>query len=56
MHAHAAFSLFKSHYNQLMGCGSIAIGLLAICRALAEIDLVPHLSFSVPYAHPLVIF
>jgi len=56
MHAHFAFSFFKTHYNTVMGYGSIAIGIVAICRALAEIDLMPHLSFPIPYAHPIVLF
>lgn len=56
MHAHSAFSLFKSHYNTIMGYLSIVIGSVAICRALAEIDLIPHVSFPIPYAHPLVLF
>lgn len=56
MHAHFAFSLFKNHYNTIMGYGSIVIGTIAICRAFAEINLIPHVSFPIPYAHPLVLF
>lgn len=42
MHAHNVFRRFKPYYNTIMGVCSILIGVLAICRGLAEIEAIPH--------------
>lgn len=43
MHAHKLLGSLKPYYNYIMGFCAIFIGILAICRGLAEIDLFPHL-------------
>jgi uncharacterized protein len=43
MQAHYLFKSLKKHYNQIMGGCSIVIGLLAVCRGLAELEIIPHL-------------
>lgn len=39
----------RQYYNVLMGACALLIGLLAIARGLAEIDLIPHLVLSSTY-------
>lgn len=43
MHMHHMFSKFKKHHNKVIGFSSLIIGVLAICRGFAEIDMIPHL-------------
>lgn len=52
MHAHTLFRKLKPHYNKIMGGCALLIGSLAICRGLAEVDLIDH---WVVYSH-LVLF
>ncbi len=58
MRAHHLLKGAKEHYNLLMGVAAILIGILSLCRGLAEIELMPHLTFAIPFvsAHPLVIY
>lgn len=46
MSAHKLFSKIKSYHRIFLGSGAILIGGLAICRALAEWEVIPHLSFA----------
>jgi sulfite exporter TauE/SafE len=43
MNAHALFRGMKQYYNTIMGACALLVGFLAICRGLAEVDLIPHL-------------
>jgi uncharacterized protein len=43
MFANHLFQKIKHHYNFIMGMAAIGIGILAICRGLAELALIPHL-------------
>jgi len=43
MHATLLFQRLKKHYNTFIGIGGIIIGGLAICRGLAQIEVIPHL-------------
>ncbi len=51
MHAHRLFQRFKNHYDTLLGLSALVIGALAICRGLAELDIMPHLILN-PQASP----
>ena len=42
MRAHSLLTNIKQHYNTLMGLCAVLIGTLAICRGLAETDVIPH--------------
>ncbi|MBA2727442.1 MAG: sulfite exporter TauE/SafE family protein [Parachlamydiaceae bacterium] len=58
MRAHQLFKTAKDYYNLLMGMAALLIGALSLCRGMAEIELIPHLSFGIPFvhAHPFVIY
>ena len=58
MRAHHLLRNAKQYYNLVMGLSALLIGTLSLCRGFAEIDLIPHLSFAIPFinAHPLVIY
>lgn len=43
LHAMNYFGFAKKYYQKVMGAISLMIGILAICRGLAEIDFIPHL-------------
>lgn len=43
MHTHRLFFNFKKHYNTVIGICGVMVGVLAICRGLAEVDIIPHL-------------
>lgn len=43
MHAHRLFFNVKKYYNTIIGVFGLIVGVLAICRGLAEVDLLPHL-------------
>lgn len=43
MHAYRLFFNLKRHYNTIIGIFGLVVGALAICRGLAEIDMIPHL-------------
>lgn len=58
MHAHQLFQKAKRHYNKIMGICALIVGILAICRGLAEMEVIPHLVLnpkSPPHYH-LVIY
>lgn len=42
MHMHALFKGLKPYYNKIMGVCALTIGVLALCRGLAETDLIDH--------------
>jgi len=46
MHASSFLKEFKKHYRLLMGGGAFFTGGLMICRGLAEIGMIEHLSFQ----------
>ncbi len=58
MHAWKLVGSLKKHYNMAMGLAGLVVGGLAICRGLAEVDVIPHLvlNASAPAAYHLVIF
>ncbi len=43
MHAHRLFFNLKKHYNTIIGFFGLIVGTLAICRGLAEMEIMPHL-------------
>jgi uncharacterized protein len=43
MRAHGLLQVAKKHYALMMGCAAIFVGVLALCRGAAELDLIPHL-------------
>lgn len=43
MRAHHLIHRFKPHYNIIMGVCALCIGTLALCRGLADLNLIPHL-------------
>jgi len=50
MQAHRLFHPLKKHYNQVIGVFGLIVGVLAICRGLAELQWIPHLVLN-PSAH-----
>ena len=49
MHTQALFRRFRRYEKTVMGGFSILVGLLAICRGLADFELIPHLILSAKY-------
>lgn len=49
MHAHKAFQYLKHYYNSFLSLLAIVVGLLSICRGLADADLIPHLVLNSNY-------
>lgn len=49
MHAHHLFKGIKSYYNVIMGGCALLIGLLAFCRGLAEMEIIPHAILNSQY-------
>ena len=43
MGMHRLLSPFKHYYRTAMGLSAICVGLLALCRGFAELELIPHL-------------
>ncbi|MDP1835520.1 MAG: sulfite exporter TauE/SafE family protein [Chlamydiales bacterium] len=43
MHASQLLGRFRHHYNTLLGVAGILVGILALCRGMAELQLIPHL-------------
>lgn len=43
MHAHRLFFNLRKYYNLLIGVFGLLVGILAVCRGLAEIEMIPHL-------------
>jgi sulfite exporter TauE/SafE len=58
MHTHHVFKRFKKHYQTVLGASSILIGILALCRGLAEIGWISHwvLNPGAPSYYHIVIF
>lgn len=52
MHAHTLFRRLKPYYNSIMGVCALVVGTLAICRGLAELEIIPHLTMG-PNSNPL---
>lgn len=50
MHAHALLGNSKKYWISAGHFFAIAVGAIAICRGLAELDLLPHLGLSLPLA------
>lgn len=46
MRAKRLFGFARSYYRPLMGSGACVIGLLAICRGLADLGWIPHLTLA----------
>lgn len=42
MHAHTALRRIKPYYNKIMGVCALAVGVLALCRGLADMDFINH--------------
>jgi sulfite exporter TauE/SafE len=49
MQAHALFRNAKHHYNTIIGVSGLVIGLIAVCRGLADLELIPHLILNAKY-------
>jgi uncharacterized protein len=49
MYAHRFFSKLKRYYSTIIGIFGLMVGVLAICRGLAETDRIPHLILN-PHA------
>ncbi len=49
MHAHQLFFRLKKHYNAIIGVFGLLIGILAICRGLADVEVIPHLILNHKY-------
>lgn len=46
MNAHLFLHKFKGYYQTLIGLSMVFVGLLTLCRGLAEVDLIDHLVLS----------
>lgn len=42
MHAHNILKSLKPHYNKILGYCAMTVGVLALCRGFAEVDLIDH--------------
>lgn len=49
MHAHKLLSFGKKHYNTLIALAALIAGSIALCRGLADLNLIPHLILSENY-------
>lgn len=49
MQAHTWLYKIKHHYNLLLGCCGIVVGLLSIFRGLADLGTIPHLVLNTDY-------
>ncbi|CUI17896.1 hypothetical protein PNK_2298 [Candidatus Protochlamydia naegleriophila] len=58
MHAYTFFGKLKRHANTVLGISSIAVGILACCRGLAEMGWISHLILNPdsPTLYHIVIF
>lgn len=58
MHAQRFLQKIKNRYNTLMGISALVIGMLALCRGLAELGLIQHwiLNPEYPSFYHMVIF
>ncbi len=48
MHTFHLFKSLKNYYQPILGCSSIIVGLLSICRGLAEMGWISHLRWTFP--------
>lgn len=46
MHAHLFLKRLKNYYNLLTGVCAMVVGLMALCRGFAEVEVIPHLVLS----------
>lgn len=49
MHAGTYLTKLKRHANTLLGVCALLVGTLAICRGLADLSMIPHLTLSSRY-------
>lgn len=49
MSANKIFARLKKHHQQIIGWGAIFVGMLAVCRSLADWGKIPHLTFNLPW-------
>ncbi len=49
MNAHQVFKNMKAYYMTVVGVCGIVVGTLAICRGIAELELIPHLVLNQRY-------
>lgn len=50
MQAHTLFHRLKKYYQVIMGSAALLVGILAICRGLAEMEIIPHLVLNPDFA------
>jgi sulfite exporter TauE/SafE len=48
MNAHAFLGAAKKYYNSVSSVMTLLVGIIALCRAFAELDLIPHVAWSLP--------
>lgn len=46
MQVRALLPAAKAYYNRVVGVSALIVALLAVCRGLAELEIIPHLSFN----------
>lgn len=58
MHAHKLFKSLKKYTNTVLGCSSVAVGIVSCCRGLADIGWISHWIINPDSSPPyhLVIF
>lgn len=58
MHTLTLFKKLKHHYQTVLGLSSVLVGVLACCRGLAEMEMIPHwiLNPDSPTHYHIVIF
>lgn len=49
MHTYRLLGRFRKHYNVLMGSSAIVIGIVALLRGLAELNVIPHVVLNSHY-------
>jgi uncharacterized protein len=48
MNAHAFLGAAKKYYNSVSSLMALVVGSIALCRAFAELNLIPHVVLSLP--------
>ncbi len=48
MNAYSIFGAAKKYYNSVSSVITLIVGTIALCRAFAELDLIPHIALSFP--------
>lgn len=58
MHAHALFQKLRRYYHLILGVCAIVVGILSVCRGLADMEWIPHfiLNPNSPSYYHIVIF